>query len=213
MKKSLFQSRNLTLLLYAGMGLLAGACLALIGVEIILAGRVNQFQASLSLATPISPTAARRTLLSPTSLPTASPTPTRLLPTPTRFVQSIIDQADAFLDDGQPDKVKDVLLPHISEFTTSSDLALIYARLGQAEMDQGHYQLAAVYYEHLFAHQPGAENLYTLAACYDAGGNLESALAKYRILIRMDDPQTGQYRDSAEERIKDLSEVLGTPTP
>jgi tetratricopeptide (TPR) repeat protein len=217
MSKSFLRSRLITLLAYGIAGFSAGICLALVGVEIILAARVNRIQSSLSLVTPVATAGTVSTSPSPTATPSPAPSstpyPIRHLPTPTRAIRVLIDQADEFIDNGQPEQVKVLLLPHLKDFQSKEDLASIYERLGQAELGQGHFQLAAVYYERLYFNQPSVQNLYTLAICYDAGGNLESALAKYQLLVKLEDTDVEEYREFAEERIKDLSKVLGTPAP
>jgi tetratricopeptide (TPR) repeat protein len=112
------------------------------------------------------------------------------------------------MDDDSPEKVKDLLLPHLKNLHTLSDLARAYRLLGDAEWMIGHYQLAAAYYEKLFAIEPTFDNLLMLAYAYDAGGNLELAYQKYYLLANMEGEEVDGSRADIEMRLEYLEEVL-----
>ncbi len=106
--------------------------------------------------------------------------------------------------------VKDILLAGLSSLQTPSDLAHAYQLLGDAEVEQGHYQLAAGYYEGLYQNAPEVENLYLLARTYDMGGALEAAYQKYRLLSEQYAALPEAERQTIDGRLEHLRYILDT---
>jgi tetratricopeptide (TPR) repeat protein len=152
----------------------------------------------------------------PPPTPTPQPSPT-LQPTPTLATQALLDQAyQAIYVDGNSQLVLDILEPHIDEFTDPDDLAKALEYLGAAELGLGQYQLATTYYEKLVQVSPTPRNYAILARVYDAGGDLEHALANYIIYLNSDDPElTDDIRKLVQDRIDQIQSILTnfTPTP
>lgn len=197
-------------LVYGLGGLSGGACLALCVTIGLLAQRATYLASAPAQATTPHPA------ITPTALPTTNPPAPFVTPVPsveTDPVQADLALAERYLAESQPEKVIDLLLARLDQITDSSDLARAYDYLGQAEMQLGHFQLAAGYFEKLYAEQPTAEHLFVLARAYDLGGDLERALEKYLALMELGDTVPPDMRATAEQRIQDLRDVLGTPTP
>lgn len=120
--------------------------------------------------------------------------------------QISLNQAKRDLDNKQPQKVLDSLKP--DEFSKVDEQALAYEYLGQAEIQLGHFQFAAMYFENMYALQPTAAHLYMLATAYDAGGDLRNAIKKYKMLAALSTPDANTYRSLVESRITQLEEIL-----
>lgn len=126
--------------------------------------------------------------------------------------QTLLDQARRDLEDQQPQKVLEALKPKLDQFPNVDDQARAYEYLGQAEIQLGRFQFAALYFENMYALQPTAEHLYMLATAYDEGGDLRHALKNYQALAGLRTLDAYMYRSAAEGRIKQLLEIL-TPGP
>ena len=126
--------------------------------------------------------------------------------------QTLLNQAKRDLDNKQPLKVLDALKPNLNHFPKGDEKALAYEYLGQAEIQLGRFQFAAMYFENMHALQPTAEHLYMLATAYDAGGDLRHALKNYQALAGLNTLDAYIYHPLAEQRIKQLLEIL-TPVP
>ncbi len=204
----------------AGMGaisLLMGACMALVIGGVFLAAR---FASRLTAEAPLStllntpsptPRPAPTATLSP---PPSSPIPPTTAPTATTDFQEVWAQSETYLTTNYgSEKVLDLILPILDQLQQPDDLAHAYYYLGRAESQLGHFQIAAAYYEKLYAYQPTAENLFLLAMAYDLGGDLDHALEKYMLLLEWEDAEGDAYREPANARIQAIIEVIGTPTP
>ena len=126
--------------------------------------------------------------------------------------QTLLNQAKRDLDTKQPQKVLDMLKPKLNQFPKVDEQAVAYEYLGQAEIQLGHFQFAAMYFENMYALQPTAKHLYMLATAYDAGGDLRHALKNYQMLAGSSTLDAYPYHSLAEQRIKQLLEIL-TPVP
>ena len=126
--------------------------------------------------------------------------------------QALLDQAKGDLEEGRAQKVLDELKPQLGQFVEVDEKAKAYEYLGQAEGQLGHFQFAAAYFEKVYALQPTAEHLYTLATTYDVGGDLRHALKNYQDLSVMNTVEAKLYRSFAEQRVAEILAVL-TPTP
>ena len=133
------------------------------------------------------------------------------VPSPTET--NSLDDAEAALDSGQPERVRELLYPMIETWSSNDDRIHGYKLLGEAELAQGHPQLAVPYFEKLYFYQPSAENLFYLATTYDTGGDIRNALAKYQDLTNWDDLPSEIDIELINMRIYDLSRALGTPMP
>jgi tetratricopeptide (TPR) repeat protein len=122
-------------------------------------------------------------------------------------------QAESYLEQGRPEMVHDLLWPSMEQWTSDEDKARGYFLLGMAEMDMGHPQLAAPYFERLFQYDPSPENLLYLAVAYDAGGNIGQALDTYKRLAAWDPSGEEIDIELVNQRIQDISLALGTPAP
>lgn len=149
------------------------------------------------------------------SPPTAQPTAIAHFSTLTSIPSPVnpLDEAESALNSGYPEEVKDLLYPMIEHWTSNDDLRRGYRLLGEAELAQGHAQLAVPYFEKLYFYGPTAENLFLLATVYDAGGNDRNALAKYQELTRWEDLPQEVNIEFVNTRIYDISRALGTPLP
>ncbi len=197
-------------LVYGLSGLTGGACLALCMTIGLLVQRTTYLASAPAQAT--NPYLA----MTSTALPTAKPPAPVVTPIPSVEpdpVQADLALAERYLAEARPEKVIELLLARLDQLTKPDDLARAYDYLGQAEMQLGHFQLAAGYFEKLYAYQPTAENLFMLATAYDLGGDLERALDKYLALMEMGETVLPDMRATVEQRIQDLRDVLGTPTP
>jgi len=146
-------------------------------------------------------------------IPTAQTTNTFLSPSPEPTQASLLDAAESALNLGQPEKVRELLYPTIEGWTSNDDKIRGYRLLGEAELAQGHAQLAGPYFERLCFYGPTAENLFLLATAYDAGGNIKNALAKYQELSKWENPPPELDIEFINMRIYDISRALGTPVP
>ena len=97
---------------------------------------------------------------------------------------TLLDRAQAAAEAGQPEKVKELLSPTIKYWKSNDDLVRGYKLLAEAELAQGHSQLAVPYYEKLYFYQPTADNLFRLATIYDMSGDIRNALVKYQELVK-----------------------------
>jgi tetratricopeptide (TPR) repeat protein len=134
-------------------------------------------------------------------------------PTPASLQTNVLDEAESALDSGQPEKVRDLLYPTIENWISNDDRIRGYRLLGEAELAQGHAQLAVPYFEKLYFYEPSAENLFFLATIYDTGGDIRNALAKYEELSNWENLPEGIDIEFIHMRIYDISRALGTPVP
>lgn len=109
---------------------------------------------------------------------------------------------------GESQEVISILSPNLSKFIDRNEASQAYGLLGTAEFQLGHPQLAAGYFELMYANQPTSHNLYTLAIAYDKGGNLEQALEKYALVVSFQD-QTSQSGEIfyAQKRIQEIMAI------
>jgi len=126
--------------------------------------------------------------------------------------ETLLAQANAFLVEGQPGRVPDLLWPEIQKWSSLENRAEGYRLLGQAEMELGHPQLAAGYYEELTYIHASAGNLFLLGYAYDAGGHLGAAYVAYKRVIAAvpSDPEVDY--EFVSWRIEQLEEFFGIPT-
>jgi hypothetical protein len=124
-----------------------------------------------------------------------------------------LDQAELALNSGYPEQVRDLLYPMIEQWTANEDLIRGYRLLGEAELAQGHPQLAVPYFEKLYFYEPTAENLFMLATVYDAGGDNRNALNRYQELAKWDDLPIEVDIEFVNMRVYQISRALGTPLP
>ena len=120
--------------------------------------------------------------------------------------------AEAHLAAGDGASALNALVPLLDQLTLPEDLARLNSDLAMAELQMGHFQRAAGYYEAAFALEPSPELLLELASAYDLGGDLHSALARYLRLASWDEADE-ILRQIARDRARDIVSVLGTPTP
>jgi tetratricopeptide (TPR) repeat protein len=151
--------------------------------------------------------------LTPTPLPspgepTLTPTKEPPVPTSTTLAQGLFEQAEYYLANWEPEKVKPLLFPRLGELQNDEELAQAYKLLGDAEYQQGHSQIAAGFYESVYTYQPSVGNLIFLARLYDMGGDLVHALEKYELLLALEDPAAETYRAEAEFRAENIKDVL-----
>jgi tetratricopeptide (TPR) repeat protein len=111
---------------------------------------------------------------------------------------------------GEYENVISILSPNISKFTNRIEASEAYSLLGTAEYKLGHPQLAAGYFELMYANNPTSNNLYTLALAYDGGGNLEKALEKYALVISFQDGTIQPDKLAhAQQRIQEIMTIKG----
>lgn len=115
--------------------------------------------------------------------------------------------------DAEPERVLDLLGPLVESMTSEEDIVRAYFALEQAEFLLQRFQRAAVYAAKVAELRPSPENLYSLAFALDLGGDLEGALEIYERLGSWIGPEGDPFREIAHTRIRELSEVLLTPTP
>lgn len=199
-------------------GLLIGVCLSLI-VGFFLVAKNIQRPKSVSI-----PTFTINSIIEATPIFTITATikpsltfadiPSNLYaPTPVPSVEEFLNKAQTYLDEGEPEKTKDLLLSVVQDWPAASDKAAGYKLLGDAEMSQYHPQLAAPYYEKVYFYDPTPENLFTLAFTYDLGGDICKAFPHYKELDAWSDPNAQIDREFIKSRIVDISCTLGTPAP
>jgi tetratricopeptide (TPR) repeat protein len=126
---------------------------------------------------------------------------------------SVLDEAQAALNSGQPEKVRGLLYPMIESWSSNNDRIRGYRLLGEAELSQGHAQLAVPYFEKLYFYEPTAENLFFLATIYDTGGDIKHALTSYQELAKWENLPEDIDIEFVNMRIDDISRALGTPVP
>lgn len=176
-------------------GILGGGCLGIVsGVAIILAGW------AVSPATP--PTASPRQ-------PTRTSRPTR---TPVPETPAVLMEAEEAWLRGDPQEAIDLLTPVLDDLRLVTDRARAYELLGRAELQLGRSSLAGARFEQACGLEPTPERLYWSAQAYDAGGQLEWALARYLELVAWQGEEANPYRDIATARVNHLRLILGTPS-
>jgi hypothetical protein len=187
-----------SLLIFLG-GATAGGCLSLIIGLILFSLRAEEARRSTSIPIP--------TATIPSQNFIASSTPTQITKaTP-------LDEAEDALNTGHPENVRELLYPKIESWTSNDDRIRGYKLLGQAELAQGHAQLAVPYFEKLYFYQPTPENLYFLATVYDMGGDIRNALVKYQELANWENLPPEMDRESLHFRIDHIRRALGMPVP
>ena len=177
-------------------GSAGGICLSLVIGIVLLDSHAQQTHLTNSI--PI----AQATNIFQASPPEPIPTQTDLL-----------DEAESALNSGQPEKVRELLYPMIEDWTSNDDRIRGYRLLAEAELAQGHAQLAVPYLEKLYFYQPTAENLFFLATIYDTGGDTKNALIKYQELAKWEILPQGIDIEFISMRIYHISRALGTAVP
>lgn len=193
------QSRTQRSLLTFLGGAAGGICLSLIVGLVMLAARAKA--APQAAPIPI-PTAT-----------TATVTSQDVFPSPTSTQASPLDEAEKALNSGQPEKVRDLLYPTIESWSSNDDRVRGYKLLGEAELAQGHAQLAIPHFEKLYFYAPTPVNLYFLATAYDLGGDIRNALVRYQELASWENLPPEIDRGLLQYRIDDIRRSLGTPVP
>jgi tetratricopeptide (TPR) repeat protein len=127
---------------------------------------------------------------------------------PTEMPPTIFEQAERAIASQEPYKVKEILLPQLKSLSTWDELARAYRLLGDAEFSQGHFNLAAGYYESLYSYESNLDNLFLLATTYDQGGDLERAYQKYLLLANAGDQGFQEQRKLIDARLGDIKDVL-----
>ncbi len=189
-------------LAYAIVGFLMGGCLISL---------LSCFIFYLSNQAPARPSRADETSIISSRPQVTSPEPTIQTATPPAF--DLFEQAERYMARGEPEKVRSLLFPRLGEIQTDKDLAQAYELMGQAEVAQGHFLIAAGLFESMVSYQPSAENLFLLASAYDIGGDLKHAQEKYEQLLALDEPDVETYREIAEARSQDLKDILSRRYP
>ena len=177
-------------------GAAGGICLSLIIGIVLLYASAEQTRRPIFI-----PTGQSTELF---QAPTQKPAPSQVHP---------LDEAESLLNSGQPEKVRELLYPMIEGWTSNNDRIRGYRLLGEAELAQGHPQLAVPYFEKLYFYQPTAENLFLLATIYDMGGDIKNALIKYQELAKWENLPREIDIEIINMRIGDISRALGTPVP
>jgi len=197
-------------------GLLLGVSLSLIA-GLFLVVKNNQRPKVVPLPTfTVSPTFGKTasSTITVTPIPRSTLTePASGFSTPTSepTVEEILRRARSSLDEGSPEKTKELLLPAVEKWSLASDKAAGYKLLGDAEMSLRHPQLAAPYYEKVYFYDPTPENLYTLALTYDMGGDLCKAFLHYKELDAWSDPNARIDREFIKSRISRIEDIGCTP--
>lgn len=179
--------------------------------------------AGFSLSARVGELAAVRQAVEEQPTPVPSPPPSSSPPSPTPIAQlertpaqssteGELTAAEAMLEQGDGEAALERLLPLLNQVTQAEELARLNSDLARAEFLLGHFQRAAGYFEAAFAYGPTPELLLELASCYDLGGDLHMALARYLRLADWADAPA-DLRQIARERARDIVGVLGTPTP
>jgi hypothetical protein len=184
-----------------------GICISLILAGMLYANRLNQLSAT------ITPTLPAPTTTIPTQvIETATPIVETIEPSaPTE--EELLAQAEAEIFTDEPEKVKNLLLPVIENWASSSDKARGYKLLGDAEVAQGHPQLAVPYYEEVYFYEPTPDNLFTIAFTEDMGGDLCNALKHYQELNAWGAADVAFDREFVKSRIENIGCTLITWTP
>jgi tetratricopeptide (TPR) repeat protein len=188
------------LLLIAG-GFVIGACLS-----VLLAGFVYS-QRTAYLANKVKmidfPTLPKQTPASTPSTPSVA----------ISDAAQQLDAAKAVLQNGEPEKVENLILPYVDSWLLADDQAQGYLLVGQAEKQMDHAQLAVPYIKKSYTLQPSAQTLFLLAETYDQGGDIRNAVSSYQQLIVSPDPSSGVDYDKVRQRIIVLETLMGTQVP
>jgi hypothetical protein len=197
-------------------GLLIGICLSLIVGFFLVARNIQQSKSNIyptfTLKVIEEPTVTFTIIALPsTTLPFTDPPSNLPIPTLKPSIEEVFNRAQKYLDDGEPEKTKELLLQVVQDWQTASDKSVGYKLLGDVEMSLYHPQLAAPYYEKVYFYDPTPENLFTLAFTYDMGGDLCKAFLHYKELDAWSDPNAQIDREFIKLRIVDISCILGTP--
>ena len=155
------------------------------------------------------------------SLPpaTTGPVPEGVRPLSDREVRNLLEQAQAELDAGHPQAVREVLFPRLERIEKSADRARVFHLLGDAEASQSNWQTASGYYRQLADLEPTGEHLLLLGQAYEWGGSLCEALEAYRTLLNSTKQEDYPYLEEAFYAATHLEEVLidspcsATPMP
>ena len=128
--------------------------------------------------------------------------------------QYLLGQANYAGLKGDYAEVSSILLPNLNKFTDRVEASEAYSLLGTAEFQLGHPQLAAGYFELMYANNPTSHNLYTLAVAYDGGGDLDKALEKYALVVAFQDGTTQPYEMAyVQQRIQEIMKIKGIQSP
>jgi len=115
---------------------------------------------------------------------------------------------------GESENVVTSLASSMNKFTNRMEAAEAYFYLGSAELNLGHPQLAAGYFELMYANNPTAHGLFVVAISYDQGGNLDQALEKYTLFVSFQDGTTQANEVShAQQRIQEIMTIKGLVNP
>lgn len=134
--------------------------------------------------------------------------------TETSPAEELLEQADYYMQTGEPEKVKGLILPVIESWDRVQDIVAGYKLVGDAEVQQGHYQLAIPYYEKVYYYEPSPDSLFLLAYTYDMSGDL--CLAHYyysRLADWTGYPKGDIDMDFVNERIEEIECSITPPTP
>ena len=150
---------------------------------------------------------------------TAGPVPQGVRPLGDREARNLLEQAQAELDAGHTQAVRELLFPWLERIEKPADRARAFHLLGDAETAQGNWQMAAGYYRQLADLEPTGEHLLQLGQAYEMGGSLCEALKTYRTLLASQNPEDDPYQEAASPTAIYLEAVLkdspcaATPIP
>ena len=130
-----------------------------------------------------------------------------ILPTSIPDAHVYLEKSHMAIDSGHPERIHDVLFPAVKSFADPKDQIAAYRLLGDAEVAQGGYQLAGVYFEYLYEVEKTPENLMLIAVTYDMGGDLARALHFYKILAGISEPGAEIYQHIVRKRIDEITAV------
>jgi tetratricopeptide (TPR) repeat protein len=94
-----------------------------------------------------------------------------------------------------------------NELTSDEDIIFVNKNLGNAELNLGNIQIAAVYYREVVEYKPTPRNIFQLASTYDLAGNHACAHYWYQELLAMEDADASIYKDFVGERVALIEEI------
>jgi tetratricopeptide (TPR) repeat protein len=133
--------------------------------------------------------------------------------TPDSDTAAILAEARKAITQGNPEEVKELILPYVDDWPSVSDRADGYFLVGDAERQMGRPQMAIPYFKKANELQPTPERLFELAITYDMAGDNKNALVTYRQLLIFEDTDSTVDYNIVRQRILEISTALGTKTP
>jgi hypothetical protein len=195
-------------LLGAAVGLVALVPILYLGItaRADVVARITE-EARVDQNSPGSNQATASSFSPPPPRPTARMTPTRL------YEATIVALETGDLIWSDPGNAIDALEGLLGVLDHPADKKRALDLLAEAELYQGHAQLAAAYFAQSYAAEPTLDSLFNLGWAYYIGGDRVHALETFKKCTdwKGEDPQG--YRAMAEELIAQLEFVLLTSTP